>query len=151
LSDYLGAFPKNTPIIRSATEDCQMTTYREYQQQIQKLQREAEAARREELGSAIRDIKRKIAEFNLTAADLGLEAAPAKGRRGRKAVASAEVPAAAKPGRARKARKAASTGKKVAPKYKGPNGETWTGRGRQPGWVVAALGAGRTLDEMRIL
>jgi DNA-binding protein H-NS len=128
-----------------------MPTYREYQQQIQKLQREAETARREELGSAIRDIKRKIAEFNLTAADLGLEPAPASGRRGRKAAVVAAAPAAAKPARARKARKvSASAGKKVAPKYRDPGGLEWTGRGRKPGWVVAALAEGKTLDEFLI-
>ena len=129
-----------------------MPSYREYQQQIQKLQREAEAARREELGSAIRDIKRKIAEFNLTAADLGLEPAPASGRRGRKAAAAPAAPAAAKPARARKARKAsASAGKKVAPKYRdSSSGLEWTGRGRKPGWVVAALADGKTLDEFLI-
>lgn len=128
-----------------------MPTYREYQQQIQKLQREADAARREELGSAIRDIKRKIAEFNLTAADLGLEAVPASGRRGRKAAAAAVAPASAKPARARKARKAsASAGKKVAPKYRDGDGHEWTGRGRKPGWVVAALADGKTLDEFLI-
>jgi len=126
-----------------------MPSYREYQQQIQKLQREAEAARREELGSAIRDIKRKIAEFNLTAADLGLEPAPVSGRRGRKAAAAA--PAAAKPARARKARKvSASAGRKVAPKYRDPSGLEWTGRGRKPAWVVAALAEGKTLDEFLI-
>jgi DNA-binding protein H-NS len=26
---------------------------------------------------------------------------------------------------------------KVAPKYRGPNGETWTGRGRAPLWLTA--------------
>lgn len=129
-----------------------MATYRELQDQIEKLQREAAAARREEIGSTIREIKKKIAEFGLTAADLGLApagAAPGP-RRGRKAAAKPDA-APAKGGRGRKGRKpSAATGKKVAPKYRGPNGETWTGRGRQPGWVAAALGAGRTLDEMLI-
>jgi len=122
-----------------------MATYRELQDQIEKLQREAAAARREEIGSTIREI-------GLTAADLGLApagAAPGP-RRGRKAVAKPDA-AAAKGGRGRKGRKpSAAAGKKVAPKYRGPNGETWTGRGRQPGWVAAAVGAGRTLDDMLI-
>lgn len=28
-----------------------------------------------------------------------------------------------------------SSGKTVAPKYQGPEGQTWTGRGRQPKWL----------------
>ena len=31
--------------------------------------------------------------------------------------------------------KAKNSSKSVAVKYKGPNGETWTGRGRQPKWI----------------
>jgi|SRR5262249_48174918 len=30
-------------------------------------------------------------------------------------------------------------GKKVPPKYRGPSGETWSGRGAKPRWLVAAI------------
>lgn len=33
-------------------------------------------------------------------------------------------------------------------KYRGPNGETWTGRGQQPAWVKAALKRGQTLQQL---
>ena len=41
---------------------------------------------------------------------------------------------------------------KVAPKYRNPDNaeETWTGRGRQPKWVQAALGRGLTLSDLAI-
>ena len=41
---------------------------------------------------------------------------------------------------------------KVAAKYANPanNSETWTGRGRQPKWVEAAIKEGKTLEEMAI-
>ena len=41
---------------------------------------------------------------------------------------------------------------KVAPKYANPanKSETWTGRGRRPRWVEAALKAGKTLDNLKI-
>lgn len=41
---------------------------------------------------------------------------------------------------------------KVAPKYKNPEDpdQTWTGRGRKPLWVVAALESGKTLDDIAI-
>jgi DNA-binding protein H-NS len=30
-------------------------------------------------------------------------------------------------------------GRKVEPKYRGPQGETWAGRGAKPRWLVAAM------------
>lgn len=40
----------------------------------------------------------------------------------------------------------------VAPKYANPadTSETWTGRGRKPKWVEAALSAGKSLDDLAI-
>jgi DNA-binding protein H-NS len=42
---------------------------------------------------------------------------------------------------------------KVLPKYCNPSApqETWSGRGKQPRWLVAALQSGRGLEEFRIL
>lgn len=34
--------------------------------------------------------------------------------------------------------------------YRGPSGETWSGRGQQPTWVRAALKQGTTLDALRV-
>ena len=34
-------------------------------------------------------------------------------------------------------RKSALKGRKVPPKYRGPGGETWAGRGARPRWLVA--------------
>src|SRR3954468_12697616 len=47
---------------------------------------------------------------------------------------------------------AASSRGKVAPKYRNPDNlaETWTGRGRQPRWVQAALAHGRALSDFAI-
>lgn len=41
---------------------------------------------------------------------------------------------------------------KGAAKYANPEdaSQTWTGRGRQPNWVKAALAAGKSLDSMAI-
>ena len=40
----------------------------------------------------------------------------------------------------------------VFPKYRNPEdpSETWAGRGKQPRWLTAQLGAGRKLDDFRI-
>jgi len=41
-------------------------------------------------------------------------------------------------------------GVKVAPKYRGPKGETWAGRGAKPRWLVAAMKKGKKLDSFLI-
>jgi DNA-binding protein H-NS len=41
-------------------------------------------------------------------------------------------------------------GRKVPPKYRGPSGETWAGRGARPRWVVAAIKSGKKLDDFLI-
>ncbi len=40
----------------------------------------------------------------------------------------------------------------VLPKYRNPlmPSETWSGRGKQPRWLVAALKSGRKIDDFRI-
>jgi DNA-binding protein H-NS len=41
-------------------------------------------------------------------------------------------------------------GRKVRPKYRGPKGETWAGRGARPRWLVAAIKGGRKIDDFLI-
>ena len=53
----------------------------------------------------------------------------------------------------KKTRKASSGARKpVAPKYANPSNpsETWTGRGRKPLWVQAALNQGKSLESLLI-
>jgi DNA-binding protein H-NS len=38
----------------------------------------------------------------------------------------------------------------LAPKYRGPGGETWSGRGRMPIWLSALEATGRNREEFRI-
>jgi DNA-binding protein H-NS len=40
----------------------------------------------------------------------------------------------------------------VLPKYRNPfvPSETWSGRGRQPRWLVAAVKAGRKIEDFKI-
>lgn len=54
-----------------------------------------------------------------------------------------------------KAKKPAAVASKLSTKpgamqiqYRGPAGETWTGRGQQPAWVKAALKRGQTLEQL---
>jgi len=41
-------------------------------------------------------------------------------------------------------------GRKVPPKYSGPSGETWAGRGARPRWLVASIKGGKKLDDFLI-
>ena len=41
-------------------------------------------------------------------------------------------------------------GRKVPPKYRGPSGETWAGRGAKPRWLVAAIKRGKKLEDFLI-
>ena len=40
--------------------------------------------------------------------------------------------------------------RKVAPKYRGPNGETWSGRGLKPRWLITAMNEGKELEDFLI-
>lgn len=47
-------------------------------------------------------------------------------------------------------RRRSDAGQILAPKYKGPNGETWSGRGRQPNWLTALEASGHDKEEFRV-
>jgi DNA-binding protein H-NS len=50
----------------------------------------------------------------------------------------------------RKARRGPLKGTKVPAKYRGPDGETWAGRGAQPKWLVRLLKQGKKLEDFLI-
>jgi DNA-binding protein H-NS len=47
-------------------------------------------------------------------------------------------------------RQSTLAGRKVPPKYRGPGGETWAGRGARPRWLVALLKEGHKIREFAI-
>ncbi|SIT42421.1 Histone family protein nucleoid-structuring protein H-NS [Paraburkholderia ribeironis] len=88
-----------------------MSQYADLKAQIARLQAQAEEARRTEIDNVIADIRQKIAEYGLTAQDLGFAVAARRGRPPKKA----PLPA----------------------KYQDPkSGNTWSGRGKPPKWIV---------------
>jgi len=62
-------------------EEAKMATYVELKEKAEDLMRQAEAARKAEIGAAIAEIKAKMAAYGITLDDLG---GKAKTRRGRK-------------------------------------------------------------------
>lgn len=87
-----------------------MASYKELLQQREQLEKEIQELRKKEMSDAVNQARALIAEFSLTAEDVF---PPARGKR------------------------AATTGNKVAPKYRNPEtGDTWTGRGKAPKWIA---------------
>lgn len=95
-------------------------THAELVKQIQELQAQADAVRREEVAAVVSQIHALMAQYNLTIEDVG----------GRKA--------------------AKAPGKKIPPKYINEDGETWTGQGRPPRWITDAQAAGRDINEFKV-
>jgi len=93
----------------------------------------AEAKREEKLENAKSDF---VAEMAKKAAELGLNIEDLFGGR------------AAKPEAARKPRKDAGTHRPA--KFRSPDGEYWSGRGRRPTWLATAEAEGKSRDEFRI-
>ena len=107
-----------------------MTKLIELQSQIDKLQKEAAAIKSKEFASTVRDILAKMNAFGITLKDL-------------------------KPGKARTKPTTAAAGKKksgvtLPAKYRGPNGETWTGRGLAPRWLTAELAQGKRKEDFAV-
>lgn len=97
------------------------------EEHIAQLRKQAEELRNHERAGVIEEIRQKIAEFGLTAADLKLSTRAAGGKRN------------------------LSASPAKAAKYRGPAGETWSGgRGRKPRWVTEALAAGKSLSDYEI-
>jgi DNA-binding protein H-NS len=108
------------------------------QSQIEKLQKQAAEIKDREFAKTVQDIRAKMQAFGITIKDLQLGASA--GRKG-KVVASAKTKLAAVKKK---------TGAVVAAKYRGPNGETWSGRGLTPRWLATLVAQGQSKDDFAI-
>lgn len=94
-----------------------MESYKELRAKAQELMKQAEAARRAEIATVVTDIQAKMKEYGITVDDL-------KG-----------------------AKKGKGKGEPVAAKYyDSATGQSWSGRGRSPKWLVDAEAKGRSRD-----
>ncbi len=88
-----------------------MSQYAKIKAQIVELQAQAEEVRRQEIAAVVAELQGKIAEYGLTAQDLGCAERARRGRPPKKG----PLPA----------------------KYRDPkSGNTWSGRGKPPHWIV---------------
>jgi DNA-binding protein H-NS len=58
------------------------------------------------------------------------------------------IPGLAEPKEPRKPRK--DQGSTLTAKFRGPNGEEWSGRGRMPKWLTALEASGKSRDDYRV-
>ncbi|MCF8168377.1 MAG: H-NS histone family protein [Rhodoferax sp.] len=119
-----------------------MSKLLEIQSEIAKLQKQASEIRTKEFAQTVVDIKAKMQAFGITIKDLQTTLP------GRKSKKLAAVESSEKKTKTKKEKSPAST--KVAAKYRGPNGEEWTGRGLTPKWLKLHIDAGKMKEDFAI-
>ena len=120
-----------------------MSNLIDIQSQIEKLQKQASDIRTREFDKTVQDIVAKMQAFGITLKDL--QAASTRGAKGR-AKARGKVVARSPREKAGKS----GSGATVAAKYRGPNGEAWSGRGLTPKWLAALIADGKKKEEFAI-
>jgi DNA-binding protein H-NS len=108
------------------SQDPNMTTLLDIQNQIAQLQKQAEEIKATEIANAVQDIKSKMAAYGITIADL-------QGS-----------------GKTRAVKVSAKSGTPAPVKYRGPNGETWSGRGLMPRWLAGQVAQGKTKESFAV-
>lgn len=121
-----------------------MSNLIDIQSQIHKLQKQASEIKAREFDTTVRDILSKMEAFGISVKDLQTASTGRKGR-GRPAKKSTGVMK-----QISSTVKSKRSGTTVAAKYKGPNGEAWTGRGLTPRWLSALVAQGRSKEEFAI-
>lgn len=102
-----------------------MSNLIEIQNQIEKLQKQADEIRAQEFDKTVQEILAKMTAYGITVKDLE-----------------------SVKGRVRKT--AAPVTRQAAAKFRGPNGETWSGRGLMPRWLTALVAQGKTKEDFAI-
>ena len=101
-------------------------TVEQLEEQKRNIEEQIAAVRETQKQQAIAQIKDIVAANAITSADLAFLVAPVAEKKPRKVRPD------------------------LLPKYKGPNGELWSGRGRKPNWLTAAIDGGETLEQFAV-
>lgn len=105
-------------------------TLKEINEEIAKLQAEADSLREAEKAEVVARIKEAVVFYGITAADIGFSASGGKGRKAKGGVKS-------------------TAGTATRMKYKDGAGRTWSGHGRKPQWFIDAMNSGKTEADLR--
>ena len=115
-----------------------MNNLMDIQNQIGKLQKQAEDIKARDFDNTVQEILAKMQAFGITVKDL----MPRK-RRGPKAKTKAASGT-------RGVRVAKKTANPVAAKFRGPDGQTWSGRGLMPRWLSALVAQGQPRENFAV-
>lgn len=118
-----------------------MSNLIDIQSQIEKLQKQANEIKAKDFSATVKEILSKMQAFGITVKDLQSPKAGKGAKAGRPAKAKGAVKA---PKAARK------VGTPVAAKFRGPNGETWSGRGLTPKWLTSLVAQGQSKESFAV-
>lgn len=118
-----------------------MTNLIDIQSQIEKLQKQANEIKAKEFHTTVLEIQAKMQAFGITVKDLqgGKAAKTGKGGRAKSKLLIAKTPKVSK-----------KSANPVAAKYRGPNGETWSGRGLTPRWLATLVAQGQSKESFAV-
>ena len=118
-----------------------MSDLMEIRGQIQALEKQAAEMKARDFSKTVQDIREKMEVFGITVKDLQtVKRGPKPGKAKKEAVPKkAAIPGAKK-----------TAGKPVAAKFRGPNGETWSGRGLSPRWLTTLVEQGANREDFAI-
>jgi len=130
-----------------------MSSLIEIQSQIEKLQKQADDIKTREFDKTVADILAKMNAFGITLKDLQSGKAGKSAKVTRRGAGKTGVSGAVQNVAGVKTKtktKSRNAGTVVAPKFRGPNGEAWSGRGLMPRWLVALVAQGKTREDFAV-
>jgi DNA-binding protein H-NS len=118
-----------------------MSNLVDIQKQIEVLQKKASEIKAKEFQKTVQEILAKMQAFGITVKDL---------QSGNTGVTKAKQAARAADSQKKARSQSKKKGATIAPKYRGPSGETWSGRGLTPRWLTLLMAQGKTKEEFSI-
>ncbi len=119
-----------------------MSNLIDIQSQIEKLQKQANEIKSKDFSATVKEILTKMQAFGITVKDLQSSKSVKSGKAGR--------PAKAKAGAAKGPKASRKPSAPVAAKFRGPNGETWSGRGLTPKWLTSLVAQGQSKESFAV-
>lgn len=123
----------------------------EIQSQIEKLQKQAAEIKSREFDKTVKQIRTMMEAFGITLRDLQRAGGKASRKPATRKGKPAVRPVAKKVATKKTARQSSvPKGAKLAAKYRGPKGETWSGRGSMPRWMAELVAAGKSRESFAV-